>query len=217
MNPIVFWGATGQARVLRELTCSLGFRLVALFDNQPGVRSPFDDVPIYYGEEGFLEWRRGVGAAAVSALVAVGGSRGRERVGLQEMLRRHGVSIATVVHRTAFVAADAVLGEGSQVLAQAAVCVAARLGRGCIVNTRASVDHECLLGDGVHVGPGATLSGCVEVGNNAFIGSGAVVLPRITIGSDSVVGAGAVVTRPVPSGVMTVGNPARVVKRNKDG
>ena len=81
-----------------------------------------------------------------------------------------------------------------------------------IVNTGAIVDHECRLGDGVHVGPGARLAGCVEVGERSFIGTGAVVLPRVVIGCGAVIGAGAVVTRNVPSGVVSIGSPAKPMR-----
>ena len=39
-----------------------------------------------------------------------------------------------------------------------------------------------------------------------------IVCPGVTIGDNTVVGAGAVVTKDLPSDVVAVGNPARVVK-----
>lgn len=45
-----------------------------------------------------------------------------------------------------------------------------------------------------------------------WLGGGAIVCPGVTIGADTVVGAGSVVTRDLPSGVIAVGAPARVVR-----
>jgi sugar O-acyltransferase (sialic acid O-acetyltransferase NeuD family) len=209
----VLWGASGQAKVLRECLGADGPRLVALFDNAADVPAPFPDVALFTGPEGFARWLRQVDdPGSIGFLVAIGGARGRERVAIQERLTVAGLQALTVVHARAFVASDARLGAGSQVLAQAAVCVQAVLGRGCIVNTGASVDHECQLGDGVHVGPGAHLAGLVEVGAHAMIGAGATVLPRLRVGAGACVGAGAVVTRDVPAGLTVVGNPARALR-----
>lgn len=205
----VFWGATGQAKVLRE-ALEPGAVILALFDNDAGVTSPFPGVPVYHGSAGLDAWKAERGdVSGVVLLVAIGGARGRERVEVQDTLEAGGLVPGTVVHRSAFVAEDARVGRGSQVLALAAVCVESVLGRACIVNTGATVDHECVLGDGVHVAPGAHLAGEVEVGDYAMIGTGAVVLPRIRIGTDAVVGAGAVVTADVEAGAVVVGNPAR--------
>lgn len=52
----------------------------------------------------------------------------------------------------------------------------------------------------------------VTIGKNCWIGAGAVILPGVTIGDDTVVGAGSVVTRDLPSGVVAVGNPCRVLR-----
>lgn len=52
----------------------------------------------------------------------------------------------------------------------------------------------------------------VRIGANVWIGSGAVILPGVTIGENSVIGAGSVVTKDIPSGVVAVGNPCRVIK-----
>lgn len=208
-RPIVYWGATGQSRVLREFSSDAGFQLVALFDNDPETDSPFADVPLYHGKAGFRSWLARTGKRPAYFLVAIGGDGGRDRLALHRYLAGHGLEPATVVHPTAFVAKTASVGPGSQILAQAAVCAGARVGMECIINTSASVDHDCTIGDGAHVGPGVTIAGQVNVGPRAFIGVGAVVLPNLRIGADAIVGAGAVVTADVAHGQVVIGNPAK--------
>lgn len=52
----------------------------------------------------------------------------------------------------------------------------------------------------------------VKIGRNCWIGAGAIILPGVTIGDNVVVGAGSVVTKDIPSGVVSVGNPCRVLR-----
>ena len=52
----------------------------------------------------------------------------------------------------------------------------------------------------------------VRIGRNCWIGAGAVIVPGITIGDNVVVGAGSVVTKDVPSNVIAVGNPCKVLR-----
>ena len=52
----------------------------------------------------------------------------------------------------------------------------------------------------------------VTIGNSVWIGGGTIVLPNVTIGDKTVIGAGSVVTRDIPSGVVAVGNPCRVLR-----
>lgn len=52
----------------------------------------------------------------------------------------------------------------------------------------------------------------VHIGNRVWIGAGAIILPGVTIGDNSVIGAGSVVTKDIPSGVVAVGNPCRVLR-----
>lgn len=53
----------------------------------------------------------------------------------------------------------------------------------------------------------------VRIGANTWIGAGAIILPGVTIGENTVIGAGSVVTKDIPSGVVAVGNPCRVIKK----
>ena len=52
----------------------------------------------------------------------------------------------------------------------------------------------------------------IRIGNNVWIGSGAIVLPGVTIGDNTIIGAGSVVTKDIPSNVIAVGNPCRVLR-----
>lgn len=213
MKDVIIWGGAGQARVLREALPSSDFQVIAVFDNRP-IPSPFPDVPIYLGQEGFHSWQASrTGARQVHACVAIGGSRGSDRLFLLEWLQQQGMQPLTVIHPRAFVASDARIGKGAQILAMSAVCSNATLGCAVIVNTSASIDHDCVIGDGVHIGPGANLAGEVRVDEYAFIGAGAVVLPRLKIGRSAIVGAGAVVIRDVAADEVVVGNPATGPRR----
>jgi acetyltransferase-like isoleucine patch superfamily enzyme len=83
------------------------------------------------------------------------------------------------------------------------------------------------LGKDVQLGPGVKLisanhklddfhvhleSPPITIGDHVWIGANAVVLPGVSIGSNTVIGAGSVVTKDIPSGVVAVGNPCRVIK-----
>lgn len=56
----------------------------------------------------------------------------------------------------------------------------------------------------------------IHIGENCWFGAGAVVVPGVTIGDNTVIGAGSVVTKDIPSNVVAVGNPCRVMREIND-
>lgn len=89
---------------------------------------------------------------------------------------------------------------------------------------------EIRIGDNFQAGPGVQLltpehpldavarrgketARSIVIGDDVWIGGGAIVLAGVTIGDRSVIGAGSVVTKDVPSDVVVVGNPAKIVRR----
>lgn len=55
----------------------------------------------------------------------------------------------------------------------------------------------------------------VRIGKNCWFGAGVIVAPGVTIGDNVVIGAGSVVTKDLPSNVVAVGNPCKVIKEIK--
>jgi sugar O-acyltransferase (sialic acid O-acetyltransferase NeuD family) len=213
MLEFILWGATGQAIVLEELLSSQNSKIVALFENNKAVTSPFSHIPLFYGKEGFEGWLLKEGKKEKPHfLVAIGGSHGDSRAHIFKYLESIGLTSQTVIHPTAFVAYNAQMGRGCQILAQSSVCAKAILGDSVIINTGASIDHETVIGDFVHIAPRATICGAVNIGKHTFIGANSTVLPRITIGENSIIGAGSVVTKNIPNYVVAYGNPAKIIK-----
>lgn len=91
-------------------------------------------------------------------------------------------------------------------------------------------DTDIYIGNDVMIAPNVTLATAghpidpelraqvyqfnmpIHIGNRVWIGAGAIVMPGVKIGDDSVIGAGSVVTRDIPSGVVAVGNPCRIMR-----
>lgn len=56
----------------------------------------------------------------------------------------------------------------------------------------------------------------ITVGNNVWFGGNVAVLPGVTIGDNSIIGAGSVVSKNIPSHVVAVGNPCKVIRQIKE-
>ena len=52
----------------------------------------------------------------------------------------------------------------------------------------------------------------VKIGNNCWIGGSVTINPGVSIGDNVVIGSGSVVTKDIPSNVIAVGNPCRVIR-----
>lgn len=52
----------------------------------------------------------------------------------------------------------------------------------------------------------------VRIGTNCWIGAGVIIMPGVTIGDHVVIGAGSIVTKDIPSNVVAVGNPCKVMR-----
>jgi sugar O-acyltransferase (sialic acid O-acetyltransferase NeuD family) len=141
-----------------------------------------------------------------NACVGVGFmGRGELRFLLYERLRAVGFSLPVIADRTAVVAADAQIGEGTFIGKNAVVNSDAAIGKMAIINTAAIVEHDCEVGDFSHISVGSVLCGNVSVGAGSFIGANATVIQGKKIGAGVIVGAGSMVLSDLADGQKAIG------------
>lgn len=204
--PVIVLGAGGHAKVLIDALLASSAAVAGI--TAPGPL-PADacvlGVPVMGGDD-VISGFPPAEVRLVNGLGSIGLPVRRRQ--LFENFKDRGYTFATVVHPSAVIAADVVLGEGVQVMAGAVIQPGCRIGCNAIINTRASVDHDCIIGNHVHISPGVTLSGGVSVGEATHIGSGATAIQGISIGTGAIVAAGAVVVKDVQAGAKVRGVPA---------
>jgi UDP-perosamine 4-acetyltransferase len=205
---VVVYGSRpdGHARVVIDLLLAGGeFEVLGLIDDHPeNAHRRIGGVAVVGDREDLAS----LAARGLEGLVlGFGDARGRgDAIAAAEDAE---LAIPRLVHSSAFVADQASLGAGCQVLPNASIAPGARIGRGVLVNTGAIVEHDVVVADYAVIGPGAVLAGRSSVGEAGHVGAGAVLLPDVVVSAKAVVGAGAVVTSHVSPGRTVVGVPAR--------
>lgn len=209
---VIFWGGTGQAKVLRSiLNKGSNHKLVAVFDDTKDLNPPFTDVPLYCGWPQFIDWL--ADDSNYKFAVTIGNPHAKVRRELSEKLIGFGLEPISIIDKSSLIQPETKIGNGVQIHPGAIINSYADIGDYCIVNTGAIVEHDDILKAGVEVGPGATVCGQVYIGENSWIGAGSIVRDKVRIGKNCIIGAGSVVISDVPDGTVVVGNPARYLRK----
>lgn len=203
MKRLALLGASGHGKVVADIALTAGWQEVVFFDDAWPTMMVNGHWPVV-GDTAVLQ---GQLHEFDGVLVAIGNCN--IRLEKQQVLKKAGAAIPTLVHPHACVSRFVRLGAGTVVMAGAVVNVDASVGDACIINTGSTIDHDCVLSCGVHISPGANLSGNVTVGSCSWIGVGSAVKQGVNIGCRVMVGAGSVVIGNIPDDSTVVGVPAR--------
>jgi sugar O-acyltransferase (sialic acid O-acetyltransferase NeuD family) len=216
MSRVLVIGGAEQGRQVMDAIAAGGeHRVVGILDRSMPAGSVVGSTPVLGTNDDLA--RAAEESGAEGYVVAIGDNFVRGRLLTHAVSTCPHLAPVTVVHPSAWVAADASIGDGSIVLAGAIVSNACRVNRGVLLCTRASLDHDNTVGEFASLAPGVTLGGSVRIGTTTAIGLGANVIHGITIGAHSVVGAGALVLEDVPDLVVAYGAPARVIREREAG
>ena len=199
MNRLIIIGASGHGKVAADIAGLNGYTDIVFLDDNENVKSC----------GGYKVIGNSKTVTDGDVFIAIGYSEIRKRLS-------EGRNVVTLIHPHAVIARDAVIGEGTVVMAGAVINPGARIGRGCIINTCSSVDHDCDIGDYCHVAVGAHLCGTVKTGESTWIGAGATVSNNINICGNCTIGVGCVVVKDIEEPGTYVGVPAKKIGGGQD-
>ena len=158
---LLILGAGGHGRVVKETAEAMGcFDKIDFLDDISGSAiGKCADFQQYTGMHKF-------------AFVAFGNNELRYEWMVK--LIEFGFKLPTLIHPTAYVSPSATIGEGSIVIAKAAVNANSTIGKGCIISLGALVDHDCHIGECAHINTGAVVKAGSKVERLTKIDAGSI-------------------------------------------
>lgn len=153
-NSILILGAGTFASEVEELCRLIGYKDIAFLDDNPST-AYCKPVIGKMSEAGQFKGRYKI------AIVALGNNEDRKKY--TTLLGIEGFVIPALIHPTAFISADAKIGEGCIIRTNAVVSRYAELKIGVIVNVGALIDHHCIIGAFSHIQMGSVIR------NKAFV------------------------------------------------
>lgn len=198
---LLLLGSGGHSKVLVSILKSQGEEIIGYFDIKEKVN--LKEIPYLGTDESILNYDKN----EYEIINGIGDIKTRNK--LFNFLKERNYSFKSVIHSSAVISDEAIIGEGVQIMPNVIVQTATSIGDNSIINSGVIVEHDCYIESGVHLSPGAVLSGGVSVYKNTHLGTNCTVLPNITIGNNVLVGAGSVVTKNIENQTISWGNPAR--------
>ena len=200
MKKLAIIGASGHGKVIADIAKKNGYTDIVFLDDNDDIRE--------CGGYSVIGQSSEAGHLDADLIIGIGNADIRKRI--QESVPKE--RLATLIHPSAVLAEDVVLGAGTVVMAGAVINSGARIGSGCIINTCSSVDHDCILGDYVHIAVGSHLCGTVVVGSQTWVGAGAIVSNNISLWPSCMIGTGAVIVKNIDIAGTYTGIPAKRIR-----
>lgn len=141
---------------------------------------------------------------------AIGDARIRKRV--VEKLKARGAKFITLIHPSAILADNCLLGEGVVIYPYTIISDNVIISDGCIINAFSSVGHDSVLGEYCTISAHCNITGMCRLGDQVFMGTTSHIIPGIKVGNGVYICAGSTVMTRVRDGVKILGYPAKILK-----
>jgi len=196
--------------VLQAIAHGTPWVLRGFLDNRPDALRGYDcGVPILGSIAGYVP------GPDDEFLCAIGEPRDKRTC--YEIMTAKGARFATLVHPTALVGRNVMVGPGTLLCPYTQLSCDITLGKLVTFGTYSNTAHDTAFGDFAQISGSCEINGRAIVEEGAFLGSHATILPGVRVGAYAFVGAGSVVLKSVKAGVKVFGNPAVRIGLTDDG
>lgn len=127
---------------------------------------------------------------------------------MKEIISKGG-NFLTMIHSTARIGTNVLIGEGSIIGAFTTIGADAKIGKYNLIQSYSVIGHDSIIGDWNRIDTHVTLVGGTIVHNEANIHTSAMISHNVTIEDNSRVAACSFVIRKVKAGTTVMGNPAK--------
>lgn len=206
MKQLIIIGAGGMGRTFYDMAReSIGYgveyEIKGFLDDNTAALEGFENYPP------MLSTISGYQPAPDEVFVcSIGGSARRKC--MEEIIARGG-SFLTMIHKTARLGTNVVIGEGTVVGAFTTIGADAHVGKYNLIQSYTVIGHDSRIGDWNRIDTHVTLVGGTIVEDEADIHTSAMINHKVVVESNSRVAACSFVIKRVKSGTTVMGNPAK--------
>lgn len=206
MKQLIIIGAGGMGRTFYDMAReSIGYgveyEIKGFLDDNTAALEGFENYPPMLGTiSGYQP------APDEVFVCSIGGSARRKC--MEEIIARGG-SFLTMVHKTARLGTNVVIGEGTVVGAFTTIGADAHVGKYNLIQSYTVIGHDSRIGDWNRIDTHVTLVGGTIVEDEADIHTSAMINHKVVVESNSRVAACSFVIKRVKSGTTVMGNPAK--------
>lgn len=208
MKQIIIYGAGNCGRKAVEVLFRQKRFVCRGFIDDTCAKNSVQEIPIIGSKRDLQElFNQGL----KKAFVAIGNNNKRKE--LCEHLENIGFELVSLIDPSSFVSREAMIGKGVLIMPNVYVGHGSEIGNFTVCQANSIISHYVKIGTAVNISYGSIVSAYSSVGDFSRICIGAKIINKMVVGKSALVGAGSVVTKSVPSGVVTYGIPAKVIRK----
>ena len=215
MRKIVIIGSGGLAREVEFLIEAINaeklvYEFLGYLVSDLKKLGPYDSRKKILGDFSWLDKQ----SEPINVAIGIGNPMSRSNVVSNLLGKKSNLIFPSLVHPSVIFDKNSVsVQQGVIICASNVLTVNIVLEEFSFINLSCTVGHEAHIGRCSVLNPSVSISGGVNIGDNVSIGTGTQILQYIKIGDNTIIGAGACVTKQLPSNVVAVGVPAKVIKK----
>lgn len=138
------------------------------------------------------------------------------RSDLFQKVNGYAYRFATVIHPTSVVSSSSTVGQGVYIGPLSFISSNTVVSDNVLIQPHTLIGHDTRVGFSSVISPHASVAGACKIGERSYIALNATIGEKISIGDDSIIGMASCVNLDIPSEVIAIGCPARVVKKNEN-
>ncbi|MFL3005357.1 MAG: acetyltransferase [Candidatus Neomarinimicrobiota bacterium] len=149
----------------------------------------------------------------ISFVVANGEPHNRKKI--LDRLNQFELKLETLIDPSAIISSSAKIGKGTIVCQYSTITSLAKIEDNVVCNIGSIIGHDVVIGNHSNISSYSVIGGKTKIGSRVFLGSGSILKEKIKIGNDVIISMGSVVYKDIEDGLIVVGNPARISRRNE--
>ena len=213
LKALGIYGAGGLGREVYELASlinltSENWSHIVFIDDGENIFNP-RELPIFK----FSELKKSYNSESIEICIAIGEPEIRRT--LYDKILLNNYNITSLIHPKIHVPKSTKIGLGAIISNYVSLSCDVKIGNNVYIHPNACIGHDSKIDNSSVISSYVDVAGDCNVGESSFLAINVCLKHGTSIGSYSIVGMGSIVFKDLPSNIIAIGNPARVMKKNE--